>query len=235
VATRALIIDDDEALAEMLSEFLGARDLEVVTRYRADTGLAALEEETFDAVILDVMLPDLDGFEVCKRIREHSSIPVLMLTARGDETDRIVGLEIGADDYLPKPFSPRELLARLRAVLRRTQATASTSQHSLRFGRLEIDRDARAVAIDGDRCTLTSHQFELLLVFAENAGRVLSRDQLMQNLRGHSAEAFDRSIDNHVSRIRAAIEDDPRNPQRLLTVRGAGYVFARSQDGDARS
>lgn len=235
MTTRALIIDDDEALAEMLSEFLEARDLEVVTRFRADTGLAALEEESFDAVILDVMLPDLDGFEVCKRIRERSNIPVLMLTARGDETDRIVGLEIGADDYLAKPFSPRELLARLRAVLRRTQPTGPTSHRSLRFGRLEIDRDARVVAIEGERRRLTSHQFELLLVLAENAGRVLSRDQLMQNLRGHSADAFDRSIDIHVSRIRAAIEDDPKNPRRLLTVRGAGYVFARSQDGDAGS
>jgi len=233
LTTRVLIIDDDEALAEMLSEYLTVRNLEVVARYRADAGLAALEEETFDAVILDVMLPDLDGFEVCKRIREHSNIPVLMLTARGDETDRIVGLEIGADDYLPKPFSPRELLARLRAVLRRTQSSKQPSQRSLRFGRLEIDRDARAVAIEGDRRSLTSHQFELLLVLAENAGRVLSRDQLMQNLRGHAVEAFDRSIDNHVSRIRAAIEDDPKNPRRLLTVRGAGYVFARSQDDGA--
>ncbi len=232
MTTRALIIDDDEALAAMLAEFLEARDLEVVTRFRADTGLAALEAQSFDAVILDVMLPDLDGFEVCKRIRARSDIPVLMLTARGDETDRIVGLEIGADDYLPKPFSPRELLARLRAILRRTQSAGRSSQHSLRFGRLEIDRDARSAAVDGNRCTLTSHQFELLLVLAENAGRVLSRDQLMQNLRGHAAEAFDRSIDNHVSRIRAAIEDDPKNPRRLLTVRGAGYVFARSQDGD---
>ncbi len=235
MATHALIIDDDEALAEMLSEFLRARDLEVVTRHRADTGLAALREETFDAVILDVMLPNLDGFEVCKRIREDSNIPVLMLTARGDETDRIVGLEIGADDYLPKPFSPRELLARLRAVLRRTQSTDPSASRALRFGRLEIDRDARVVAVDGNPCTLTSHQFELLLVLAENAGRVLSRDQLMQNLRGHVTEAFDRSIDNHVSRIRAAIEDDPKNPRRLLTVRGAGYVLARSQDGDAGS
>ena len=233
MAIRALIIDDDEALAEMLSEFLEARDLEVVTRFRADTGLATLEGQAFDAVILDVMLPDLDGFEVCKRIRERSNIPILMLTARGDETDRIVGLEIGADDYLPKPFSPRELLARLRAVLRRSQPTTPASAGSLHFGRLEIDRDARIVAVDGEPRSLTSHQFELLLILAENAGRVLSRDQLMQNLRGHATEAFDRSIDNHVSRIRAVIEDDPRHPRRLLTIRGTGYVFARSQDGDA--
>jgi len=232
MATRALIIDDDEALAGMLSEYLEARGLEIVACPRAETGLAALEGDPFDAVILDVMLPDIDGFEVCRRIRERSNVPILMLTARGEETDRIVGLEIGADDYLPKPFSPRELLARLRAVLRRSQPVEPNAQRPLRFGRLEIDRDARLVAVDGEPRTLTGHQFELLVVLAENAGRVLSREQLMQNLRGHALEAFDRSIDIHVSRIRAAIEDDPKQPRRLLTVRGAGYVFARSQDGD---
>jgi two-component system phosphate regulon response regulator OmpR len=233
LATRALIIDDDEALAEMLIEYLEGQGLEVAARYRADAGLHALEEESFDVVILDITLPDLDGFEVCRRIRERSSIPILMLTARGEETDRIVGLEIGADDYLAKPFSPRELLARLRAVLRRTRASQSPPKRALRFGRLDIDRDARTAMIEGAPCTLTSHQFELLCLLAENAGRVLSRDQLMQGLRGQSLEAFDRSIDNHVSRIRAAIEDDPKHPRRLLTVRGTGYVFARSQDGDA--
>lgn len=233
--TRALIIDDDEALAEMLSEYLEARDFEITARHRADLGLQVLSDENFDVVILDVMLPDQDGFEVCKRIRVDSNIPILMLTARGEETDRIVGLEIGADDYLPKPFSPRELLARLRAVLRRTRPVRLASEGTLRFGRLEIDRDARVASIQGVRASLTSHQFELLLVLADNAGRVLSRDQLMQHLRGHATEAFDRSIDNHVSRIRAAIEDDPRHPRRLLTLRGAGYVFARSQDGDPES
>ena len=232
MATNALIIDDDEALAAMLAEYLEGQGLEMTTRHCATTGLAALEAGDFDAVILEVMLPDLDGFEVCRRIRERSSLPILMLTARGEETDRIVGLEIGADDYLPKPFSPRELLARLRAVLRRTRPTEPASKRSLRFGRLEIDRDARAVYIEGEPRSLTGHQFELICLLAENAGRVLSRDQLMQGLRGHALEAFDRSIDTHVSRIRAAIEDDPRRPRRLLTVRGAGYVFARNQDGD---
>jgi DNA-binding response OmpR family regulator len=234
LATRALIIDDDEALAEMLSEYLGGRGFDVTARHRADEGLKALDTETFGAVILDITLPDIDGFEVCRRIRERSSVPILMLTARGEETDRIVGLEIGADDYLSKPFSPRELLARLRAVLRRSQPAGEIpSSRMLRFGRLSIDRDARRVAIEGESRVLTSHQFELLCLLAENAGRVLSRDQLMQGLRGQSIEAFDRSIDNHVSRIRAAIEDDPKKPRRLLTVRGAGYVFARSQDGDS--
>ena len=234
MATRVLIIDDDEALAGMLAEYLEAHGLDVETCSRALPGLARLESDAsaFDALILDVMLPDLDGFEACRRIREQSELPILMLTARGDETDRIVGLELGADDYLPKPFSARELLARLRAVLRRTRAAPTTRQGVLRFGRLEIDRDARIVAVEGEPRPLTSHQFELLRLLAENAGRVLSRDQLMQGLRGHALEAFDRSIDIHVSRIRAAIEDDPKQPRRLLTVRGAGYVFARSQDGD---
>ena len=216
----------------MVSEFLTARGLAVESRARGAAGLAALERNAFDAVILDVMLPDLDGFEVCRRLRERSNVPVLMLTARGDETDRIVGREIGADDYLPKPFSLHELLARLRAILRRVRPSDPRGLGSLRFGRLEIDRDARVVAVAGELRPLTSHQFDLLCVLAESAGRVLSRDQLMQRLRGHDLEAFDRSIDNHISRLRAAIEDDPRHPKRLITVRGAGYVFARSQDGD---
>ena len=232
MTTRVLIIDDDEALAAMVHEFLAARGLDVEVAERARTGLACLEGRDFDAVILDVMLPDLDGFEVCRRIRRESNVPILMLTARGEETDRIVGLELGADDYLPKPFSLHELLARLRAILRRSRPGGDRNQGSLRFGRLEIDRDARIVAVAGEIRTLTSHQFELLCTLAESAGRVLSRDQLMQRLRGHGLEAFDRSIDNHVSRIRAVIEDDPRHPRRLITIRGAGYVFARSQDGD---
>jgi DNA-binding response OmpR family regulator len=191
-------------------------------------GLRLLEAGGFDAVVLDVMLPDLDGFEACRRIRATSDVPVIMLTARGEDTDRIVGLELGADDYLPKPFNPRELLARLRAVLRRRAAPAAGT--SLRFGRLEIDRAARVARVDGQDRALTAHQFDLLVALAESAGRVLSRDSLMQKVRGLDLEAFDRSIDVHVSRIRAAIEDDPRRPRRILTVRGAGYVFARSQD-----
>lgn len=235
MTVRVLIIDDDETLSGMLEEYLSGHGLEVTSRPRADRGLEAIETGRFDAVILDVMLPDLDGFEVCRRIRERSAVPVVMLTARGDETDRIVGLEIGADDYLAKPFSPRELLARIRAVLRRTLGGDETARPKdrLRFGRLEILNDAREVLLDGERCPLTSHQFALLCLLAENAGRVLSRDQIMHGLRGHALEAFDRSIDNHVSRIRAAIEDDPKQPRRLLTVRGAGYVFARSQDGES--
>src|SRR5262249_9799957 len=162
------------------------------------------------------------------QLRAKSDMPVLMLTARGDTMDRVVGLEIGADDYLPKPFEPRELLARLRAILRRRRSRGATNV--LRFGRLEIDRDARIVRVDGTTRSLTGHQFTLLLALAEKAGRVLSRESLMDLVRGEALEAFDRSIDVHVSRIRAAIEDDPKKPRRILTVRGAGYVFARQQD-----
>jgi DNA-binding response OmpR family regulator len=154
-----------------------------------------------------------------------------MLTARGEDTDRIVGLELGADDYLPKPFNPRELLARLKAVLRRT--TSRSPDALLRFGRLEIDRDARIVRVDGEDRPLTAYQFDLLLTLAENAGRVMSRDAIMNRVRGGDHEAFDRSIDVHVSRIRAAIEVDPQNPRRVLTIRGTGYLFAKRQDEDA--
>jgi two-component system, OmpR family, phosphate regulon response regulator OmpR len=157
---------------------------------------------------------------------------LFMLSARGEPTDRIVGLEVGADDYLPKPFEPRELLARVRALLRRTGAQADDSD-LWRFGRLEIDGSLRQVRLDGQPCDLTSYQFDLLSVLARHPGRVLSRDQIMDSLKGHPLEAFDRSIDVHISRIRAAIEDDPKEPRRILTVRGVGYVFAKKQDADA--
>lgn len=232
MAERILMIDDDTRLSGMVAEYLGTRGLEVVTRPDAASGLDELARVRFDALVLDLMLPDQDGFEVCRRVRAGSSIPILMLTARGDEEDRIVGLELGADDYLPKPFNPRELLARLRAILRRQRPAEVKAGARLRFGRLEVDRDARVVRVDGEEKPLTSHQFEILVALAENAGRVLSRDALMNLVRGESLEAFDRSIDVHVSRIRAAIEDDPRNPRRILTLRGAGYVFARRQDED---
>jgi DNA-binding response OmpR family regulator len=232
VSGRILMIEDDEALSSMVGEYLGGFDYAVTSCPDAASGVAALERGDFDALVLDVMLPDLDGFEVCRRVRAWSDIPILMLTARGDETDRIVGLELGADDYLPKPFNPRELLARLRAILRRRTAGAATSR-ALRFGRLEIDRDARLVRLDGEERSLTGHQFDLLCALAESAGRVMTRDALMERVRGSALEAFDRSIDVHVSRIRAAIEDDPGRPRRILTVRGTGYVFARGQDADA--
>ncbi len=226
---RVLLVEDDARLAAMVADYLGEAGFRTT---RAGTGAAAMQlvaAESFDALILDLMLPDADGLDLCRNLRTKSDIPVLMLTARGDPLDRVVGLELGADDYLPKPFEPRELLARLRAILRRRGGVAANSQ-TLRFGRLEIDKGAREVRLDGQRKTLTGHQFAILVVLAERAGRVLSREALMDLTKGEALEDFDRSIDVHISRLRAAIEDDPKRPRRILTLRGAGYVFAREQD-----
>ena len=226
---RILLVEDDARLAEMLNEYLGRSGFHITV---ATLGARAVREleNGHDAVILDLMLPDMDGLDVCRQIRMKSDIPVLMLTARGDAVDRIIGLELGADDYLPKPFEPRELLARLRAILRRRGPGKPASDHLLHFGRLELDSDARTVLLDGARCELTGYQFDLLWALAQSAGRVLSRDALMDKVKGEHLEAFDRSIDVHMSRIRAAIEDDPKKPRRVITVRGAGYVFAKVQD-----
>jgi DNA-binding response OmpR family regulator len=231
VAERLLIIDDDARLAAMVSDYLTAAGFVVERRFTGRDGLAALDGAAFDAVILDVMLPDVDGFEVCRTIRARAETPILMLTARGEEMDRVVGLEIGADDYLAKPFSPRELQARIRAILRRSRAPAAAA--ALRFGRLAIDRESRTVRVDDEEKTLTSYQFDLLAALADNAGRVLNRERLLDLVKGEELEAFDRSIDVHISRIRAAIEDDPKHPRRIITVRGAGYVFAKKQDGES--
>lgn len=233
-----LIIEDDARLAAMVAQYLEQAGFTV--RHAADgqNGLAMLnsppDNQATDLVVLDLMLPDIDGLEVCRRIRALpgalSQLPVLMLTAKGDAMDRIIGLEIGADDYLPKPFEPRELLARIRAILRRKGEAPSALGTTLRFGSLEIDRDARRVSVGEATCELTSYQFDLLLALAERAGRVLTRDQIMEAVRGRELDAFDRSIDVHMGRIRAAIEVDAKVPKRILTVRGVGYVFARQQD-----
>jgi len=224
---KILLIDDDIRLSEMVRDYLGRAGYRVERTDTGASGLALQMREAFDAIVLDLMLPDMDGLDVCRKIRERAGVPILMLTARGDTMDRIIGLELGADDYLPKPFEPRELLARLRAILRRK---SGINRDVLRFGRLEIDRDAREVRLDGEVKALTGHQFELLSALAEHAGRVLSREVLMDLVKAEPLEAFDRSIDVHISRIRAAIEDDVKRPRRIITVRGAGYVFAKQQD-----
>lgn len=228
MAERILLIEDDPRLAEMVKNYLGEAGFAVTVSPRGQDGIALEARETFDALVLDLMLPDIDGLEVCRRIRMRSQTPILMLTARGDAMDRIVGLEIGADDYLPKPFEPREMLARLRAILRRR----GRGEHSevLRFGRLEIDVGARIARLDGEARELTSYQFSLLLTLAQHSGRVMSRDAIMEAMKNEKFDAFDRSIDVHISRIRAAIEDDPKKPRRIITVRGNGYVFAKAQD-----
>jgi len=226
---RILMIEDDASLSKMVTEYLSGFGMQLTVAETIGDGRRILSEAGFDALLLDVMLPDGDGFDLCREVRAVSDIPILMLTARGEDTDRIVGLELGADDYLPKPFNPRELVARLRAILRRHQTAQSSNARILRFGNLEIDRDARTLRIDGAVRTLTSYQFDLLLALADNAGRVMSREALMDRMRGEELDAFDRSIDVHISRIRAAIEDDPKHPRRVVTVRGAGYVFARDR------
>jgi two-component system, OmpR family, phosphate regulon response regulator OmpR len=233
VSARVLIIDDDVRLADMVRAYLAESGYAVDVRHTGASGIQTVVERrsspgAFDAVILDVMLPDLDGLEVCRQLRSKSDVAILMLSARGEDADRIVGLEIGADDYLPKPFNPRELQARVKAILRRRQAEEPDS--ALRFGRLAIDPGSRTVRIDGETVSLTSYQFDLLHALAQHAGRVLSRERLMDLVKGAELEAFDRSIDVHVSRIRAVIEDDPAHPRRIITVRGSGYLFAKIQD-----
>jgi DNA-binding response OmpR family regulator len=230
-----LMIEDDARLAGMVGAFLGQNGFALRHAETARAGLSMLRADgPFSLVLLDLMLPDADGLETCRAIRAlpppFDSTPILMLTAKGDPLDRVLGLELGADDYLPKPFEPRELLARLRAVLRRPPLAGPRDAGVLRFGRLEIDPGARAVRVDGHARPLTAYQFDLLLALAERAGRVLSREQLLDAVKGATLDPFDRSIDVHIGRVRAAIEDDARQPRRILTVRGAGYVFARVQD-----
>jgi DNA-binding response OmpR family regulator len=235
VTPRLLLIDDDSRLTSMVGDYLRRNGYEIDTAGSLQSGRERLRVAPYDALLLDLMLPDGDGLDLTRELRADARtrrLPLLMLTARGEPMDRIVGLEIGADDYLPKPFEPRELLARVKALLRRASPEPSNDE-VLAFGRLEIDLGARAARLDGKPCDLTSHQFDLLVVLAQSPGRVLSRDQIMDALKGHPLEAFDRSIDVHISRIRAVIEDDPKTPKRVLTVRGAGYVFARKQDADA--
>jgi len=227
IGFRVLLIDDDQALARMLSEYLSSYGLAVDWAKDAEAGLEKLRDSP-DVVVLDVMLPGLDGFGLLPRLRAIDDVPVLMLTARGEDTDRIVGLELGADDYLGKPFNPRELLARLRALVRRGRRTGLDAG-LLRFGRLTIDRTRRQVHLGDEERQLTGHQFDLLVALAENAGKVLTRDRLLRLVRGTSLEPFDRSIDVHVSRIRAAVEEDPRSPRRILTIRGVGYVFVSEE------
>ena len=234
MSEHVLLVDDDLRLSHMVSDYLQSHGYAVSTAPSLSAGREILARQTIDALVLDLMLPDGDGLDLCRELRgspRSRALPVLMLSARGEPTDRIVGLEIGADDYLTKPFEPRELLARVRALLRRSSSPVDDPD-VLRFGRLEIDCGLRQARIDGSSRDLTSYQFDLLTVLAQHPGRVLSRDQIMDALKGHPLEAFDRSIDVHISRIRAAIEDDPKEPRRILTVRGVGYVFAKKQDVD---
>lgn len=236
MSARLLLIDDDQRLTGLVGDYLRQSGFTVEVAPDLASGRSRLAQAEYDALVLDLMLPDGDGLDLCRELRAQPKtrhLPLLMLTARGEPMDRVLGLELGADDYLGKPFEARELLARIKALLRRAAPQEADGEEVLNFGRLEIDIGARQARVDGAPCELTSYQFDLLLVLARAPGRVLSRDQIMDALKGHPMEAFDRSIDVHVSRIRAAIEEDPKAPRRILTVRGVGYVFAKKQDAES--
>jgi DNA-binding response OmpR family regulator len=227
--TRVLLIDDDEALGGLLTEYLGQFGFTVKAATHPDDGLRALRADPPDIVVLDVMMPGLDGFAVCRKVRETSRVPIVMLTARGGVMDRIVGLELGADDYLPKPFEPRELVARLQAVLRRGADRAAAD--TVRVGTLEVDWSARTARLGGRPLELTAAEFALLGLFLRNPRTALTRDRIMEATRGLDWEAFDRSVDVLVSRLRQKLGDDPRQPTFIKTVRGHGYRFIGGGDG----
>ncbi|MCK6549513.1 response regulator transcription factor [Myxococcota bacterium] len=226
---RILVVDDDERLRELLAEYLGGRGFEVATAEDGERGLARVRAGGIDLVVLDVMMPGRDGLEVCRELRTFSRVPVVMLTARGDETDRIVGLELGADDYLPKPFNPRELLARIQAVLRRAEAPVDKTS-VLVAGPLAVDADRRTATLSGTPIELTTTEFEILRTLVANAGRVIPRERLMELARGEEWASFERSVDVHVSHIRKKLNDDPKSPKLLKTVRGIGYVIPRDPE-----
>jgi len=226
---RLLMIDDDEKLVALTREYLESHGFELAVAHDGKSGVEAALSTEPALIILDLMLPGIDGLEVCRRVRQSSRVPILMLTAKGDETDRIVGLELGADDYLPKPFNARELLARIRAILRRSEGGSSDADPAvLRAGPLVLDSGSRVVTVNGREIDMTTAEFDLLHALVANAGRVLSREQLLRQVHGEGWAAYDRSIDVHISRIRQKIEEDPKRPVLLKTVRGAGYQLAQS-------
>lgn len=233
---KILLIDDDEKLCRLTRDYLEPMGFTVEVIHSGKVGLELALQGAFDAILLDVMLPEIDGFEVLRQLRQHSKVPVLMLTARGDETDRIVGLEMGADDYLPKTFSSRELLARLRAVIRRSEMVENESLVSSDEGDLNttlsasdllIDNATRSVYQGGDLLVLTAIEFDLLWALAENCGRILSRDRLLDLVAGRDYTVFDRSIDVHISSLRKKLNDNPKAPRYIKTVRSAGYMFLK--------
>jgi len=225
MTSRVLLIDDDTRLHELLASYLQQNGFTVIVAPDGRKGLAALEGGAFDAVLLDIMMPGLDGIEVIKRIRPKSAVPILMLTAKGDETDRVVGLELGADDYISKPFSPRELLARLRAVLRRTRPDQPAEQ--LTAGEIAVDITGRGVTASGRAVELTGIEFDILVALVRRAGRVVSRDALLEEAGRGDVTVSDRTVDVHISHLRQKLGDDPRAPRLIKTVRGVGYVLAK--------
>ena len=221
-----LLIDDDIQLCSMLTDYLGRYGYQVSAIHRGDTGLQEALKNAYPLVLLDVMLPAMDGLEVLRRIRAVSSTRVLLLTARGDDVDRIVGLEIGADDYLPKPFNPRELLARMRAILRRGGTEAASTSSVLRSDGLELDPAARTVEQDGQRIELTDVEFAMLEALLRSPGKVVTREELVENVLGRKFNPFDRSLDMHISRLRRKLSGNSMDDARVKTIRGTGYQLA---------
>lgn len=229
-----LVIDDDPELAELLSEYLGSRGFRVAVAPDGATGLERVAAGGVDLVVLDVMMPGLDGFEVLRQLRRAGSLPVVMLTAQGDDTDRIVGLELGADDYLPKPFNPRELLARIRAILRRVgEGSEEAEDSALVAAGIRVDPARREVSLEGEPVQLTTTEFDILRALVAAAGRVIPRERLMELARGQEWAAYERSVDVHVSHLRKKLGDDPRRPRRIKTVRGVGYFVPRDAGDEA--
>lgn len=229
----ALLVEDDLKLARLTAEYLSGHGVVVTHVADGKRGLDEALRGRWDVVLLDLMLPGRDGLEICREIRARSDQPIIVLTARGEEADRVMGLELGADDYLAKPYSPRELLARIRAVTRRAKGRAGPRSEPLSVGALHVDPGARRVTLDGEEIALTGYEFDLLRALAERAGRILSREQLMELVRGTADEAFDRSIDVHVSRLRQKLGDDPKRPRLIKTVRGVGYLLSSGTEDDA--
>ena len=222
----ALLVEDDARLAALTAEYLGGHGVVVTCTGDGAAGLEEASRRAYDVVLLDLMLPGKHGLEVCRELRSRSDVPIVILTARGEEADRVTGLELGADDYLAKPFSPRELLARIRAVVRRARGQVGPSVKPVRVGALALDPGARRATVQGQEIVLTGYEFSLLYALASRAGRVLSREQLIELAGGSVDDAFDRSVDVHVSRLRQKLGDDPKNPRMLKTVRGSGYMLA---------
>ncbi len=229
MAPRILLIDDDAKLGMLLRAYFSRFDLELESALEGDSGLRKLAAFSPDLVILDVMLPGRDGFELCREIRKSSSVPIIMLTARGDVTDRVVGLEVGADDYVAKPFEPRELVARIQTILRRVQR-ASPLSGAAEHGPLRLDFDRREARLNGETLDLTSMEFNLLQLLSAEPGRVFTRDEILAELRGIEPNIFSRSVDINISRLRQKLDDDPSSPRFIRTIRGAGYAFLKAQE-----
>jgi len=226
-----LIIDDDEKLNLLLTDFLKNFSFKTITATRPEEGLKKLKLHAPDLVILDIMLPGMNGLEVCKTIRRDSTVPIIMLTAKGELTDKVIGLELGADDYLAKPFEPRELVARIQSIIRRVRSTPQ--KETKQFGSMQINFQKHTVTVDGRPVDVTATEFAVLRLLADNPGKVLSRDQILDELRGIACEAFNRSVDITISRLRTKLNDDPKSPRFIKTVWGTGYIFIADEQKNA--